>query len=151
MARRNTTVTASRPGADSAYSAASTTSSGLITQRTTVRMWAMFHSGTSSASGVVIAAPVLGMDRWSGRSSTGECPCVLPVLLIAVVVVVDGRLGPVVRQRVLAVAIAAAVTGGGALLGDLDGRVEIGRAHVRTPVTWPTRMPSSARKNKGKI
>src|SRR5690625_6392067 len=66
------------------------------------------------------------MDRWSGRSSTGECPCVLPVLLIAVVVVVDGRLGPVVRQRVLAVAIAAAVTGGGALLGDLDGRVVVG-------------------------
>src|SRR5699024_11493040 len=64
-------------------------------------MLAMFHSGTSPASGVVIAAPVLGMDRWSGRSSTGECPCVLPVLLIAVVVVVDGRLGPVVRQRVL--------------------------------------------------
>src|SRR5690625_8034556 len=108
MARRNTTVTASRPGADSAYSAASTTSSGTITQRTMVRMLAMFHSGTSSASGVVIAAPVLGMDRWAGRSSTGECLCVLPVLLIAVVVVAAGRLGPVGRQRVRAVAVAAA-------------------------------------------
>src|SRR5699024_10532541 len=126
MARRNTTVTASRPGADSAYSAASTTSSGTITQRTTVRMLALFHSGTSSASGVVIAAPVLGMGRWSGRSSTGECPCVLPVLLSAVVVVVDGRLGPGVRQGVLALGIAAAVTGGGALTGELEGRVHRG-------------------------
>src|SRR5699024_6586129 len=126
MARRNTTVTASRPGADSAYSAASTTSSGTITQRTMVRMLAMFHSGTSSASGVVIAAPVLGMERLSERSASGERPCVLPARLIAVVVVVDGRLGPVVRLRVLAVAIAAAVTGVGALLGDLDGRVVVG-------------------------
>src|SRR5690625_7183431 len=108
MARRNTTVTASRPGADSAYSAASTTSSGTIPQRTTVRLLAMFHGGTSSASGVVIAAPVLGMDRWSGRASTGECACVLRGLRIAAAVVVGGRLGTLVRARVPAAAIAAA-------------------------------------------
>src|SRR5207253_11152665 len=28
---------------------------------------------------------------------------------------------------------------------DFDTYTEIGRAHVRTPVTWPSRMPSSAR------
>src|SRR5690625_7105119 len=122
MARRNTTVTRSRPGTDSAYSAASTTSSGTIAQRTMVRMLAMFHSKTSSTSGVVIGTPVLVTGRWSAGSSTGESPCVLPVLLIAVVVVDDGRFGPVVRQRVLAVAFAARATGGGALLGHLGCR-----------------------------
>src|SRR5690625_6844983 len=125
MARRNTTVTASRPGADSAYSAASTTSSGTITQRTSVRMLAMFHSGTSSASGVVIAVPVLGMDRWSGRSSTGECPCVLTVLLIAVVVVVDGLLGLFVCQLFIAVSITSAVIDGCVMLGEICGLVSV--------------------------
>src|SRR5699024_7508066 len=118
IASTNTPATSRRPGTESASSAARTTSSGTIAHRTTVRMLAMFQSGTSAVRGAVIGG------YWGGGdSASGEAPGVLAVLA-GVVVVVDVRLGVARGQRVAAVA----VVGAGGVIGlDRRARGEVDR------------------------